>query len=145
MGGALLHIHDVGLLHLDVKPSNIIVAKGRPVLVDFGIARWQTAPRPKGVRGSYPYMAPEECLLQTVTPAADVFGLGVTLYELVTGNLPFPDSQDEETFPQVLQAPSTDARPSSGGANGSGKARVKLPQPRSSRPTKPSYAPCRAA
>ena len=105
VGGALLHIHDVGLLHLDVKPSNIIVAKGRPVLVDFGIARWQTAPRPTGVRGSYPYIAPEECLLQTVTPAADVFGLGVTLYELVTGNLPFPESQDEETFPQVLQAP----------------------------------------
>jgi serine/threonine protein kinase len=107
MGGALLHLHDVGLLHLDVKPSNVIVAKGRPVLVDFGIARWQTDPRPDAPHGTEPYMAPEECLLETVTPAADVFGLGVTLYELLTGSLPFPEEKNEKTYSQVAHRPSS--------------------------------------
>jgi serine/threonine protein kinase len=107
VGGALLHVHNVGLLHLDVKPSNVIVVKGRPVLVDFGIARWQTAPRPASVRGTDRYIAPEECLLETVTPAADVFALGVTLYELLTGSLPFPEEREGEPLPQVLHAPAS--------------------------------------
>ena len=85
IGAALTHVHQRGLLPLDVKPSNIVVVNGRPILFDFGIARWQMAARPKGVRGTDPYIAPEECLLQRITPAADVFGLGVTLYELLTG------------------------------------------------------------
>jgi serine/threonine-protein kinase len=105
VGGALLHVHNVGLLHMDVKPGNVIVVKGRPVLVDFGIARWQAAPRPDRIRGTDPYIAPEECLLETVTPAADVFSLGVTLYELLTGGLPFPEGRKEEPFPQVVHPP----------------------------------------
>lgn len=104
IGGALLHVHRVGLVHLDVKPSNIIVAKGRPVLVDFGIARWRSAPRPKAVQGTHPYVAPEECLMETITPAADVFGLGVTLYELLTGKMPFPHESKKEPYPQILHA-----------------------------------------
>jgi eukaryotic-like serine/threonine-protein kinase len=105
VGAALLHVHKVGLLHMDVKPSNVILVKGRPVLIDFGIARWQTAPRPRSIRGTAPYMAPEECLRGTITPAADVFGLGVTLYELLTGNLPFPEKGKGKELPQVRLAP----------------------------------------
>lgn len=106
LGTALKHVHEAGLLHLDVKPSNVVAIKGRPILCDFGIARWQNAPRPKGVTGTDLYIAPEECLLEGVTPAADVFGLGVTLYQLLTGKLPFPDKREDEPYPQVRQAPS---------------------------------------
>jgi serine/threonine protein kinase len=105
LGTALKHVHETGLLYLDLKPSNAVAVKGRPILCDFGIARWQNAPRAKGVRGTDPYIAPEECLLEEVTPAADVFGLGVTLYQLLTGALPFPDGREGEPYPQVAQAP----------------------------------------
>jgi serine/threonine protein kinase len=106
VGAALGHVHDRGLLHLDVKPSNIVVAHGRAVLCDFGIARWQGATRPQIVTGTEGYLAPEECLREEITPAADVFGLGVTLYELLTGHMPFPESREDEPYPQVLQSPS---------------------------------------
>jgi len=107
VGAALSHVHDRGFLHLDVKPANIVVVNGRPVLCDFGIARWQAAPRPRGVRGTEGYVAPEECRRAKITPAADVFGLGVTLYELLTGRLPFPEKGEGEPYPQTLQPPSS--------------------------------------
>jgi len=56
--------------------------------IDFGIARWQADPRPNRVRGTETHVAPEECLLEEITPAADIFGLGATLFELLTGKLP---------------------------------------------------------
>ncbi len=71
VGAALSHIHGRDLLHLDVKPSNIVVVRGRSILCDFGIARWQAVPRPSGVRGTEGYIAPEECRLEETTPAAD--------------------------------------------------------------------------
>ena len=105
IGAALSHVHDRGLLHLDVKPANIVVVRGRPVLCDFGIARWQKDPRPSGVAGTDGYVAPEECVLAELTPAADIFGLGATLYELLTGKRPFPDRRKGEPYPQILQEP----------------------------------------
>jgi serine/threonine protein kinase len=107
IGAALSHVHDRGLLHLDVKPSNIVVAKRRPVLCDFGIARWQNAPRPNHVGSTPAYAAPEECLLKEITPAADIFSLGVTLFQLLTGNRPFPEQTDDVPYPQILQPPSS--------------------------------------
>ena len=90
VGGALDYMHSKGVLHLDVKPHNVIVAfGGRPVLYDFGSARPVGAPRPSDISGTDPYIAPEECLRESVTSAADVFGLGVTLYEMLTGEVPF--------------------------------------------------------
>jgi serine/threonine protein kinase len=107
IGAALSHAHERGFVHLDIKPANIVVVNGRPVLCDFGIARRLADPRPRSVRGTEGYMAPEVCLLEELTPAADIFGLGVTLYELLTGNMPFPDKSDDEPYPQTLQPPST--------------------------------------
>jgi eukaryotic-like serine/threonine-protein kinase len=107
VGSALSHIHDRGVLHLDVKPSNIVMVNARPILCDFGIARRVTAPRPSGVRGTDGYVAPEECELRQVTPAADIFGLGVTLYELLTGHMPFPKRSESEPYPQTLHPPSS--------------------------------------
>ena len=83
------------------------MVRGRPILCDFGIARWQTAPRPNSVAGTEDYIAPEECQLEEITPAADIFALGVTLYELLTGHLPFPEKREPEVYPQVLQPPSS--------------------------------------
>jgi serine/threonine-protein kinase len=105
MGAALRHIHLKGYLHLDIKPTNIIVARGgRPVLYDFGSAR-QPSERPRLIAGTNPYIAPEECLRATVTPAADVFSLGVTLYETLTGELPFPLGKSRDDFPQTRVEP----------------------------------------
>jgi len=105
IGAALQHVHDKSLLHLDVKPMNVIIARGgRPVLYDFGSAREQNGGRPRMVAGTDPYIAPEECLLRDVTPAADVFGLGVTLYEMLTGALPFALGRKGD-FPQTRSRP----------------------------------------
>jgi serine/threonine protein kinase len=105
LGSALRHIHERGFFHMDVKPPNIIVTHGRPVLVDFGTARHEADPRPDAKIGTAPYMAPEECQLDPITSAADVFGLGVTLFELVTGHLPFPSGTKSEPYMQLTLAP----------------------------------------
>ncbi|TMA72942.1 MAG: serine/threonine protein kinase [Deltaproteobacteria bacterium] len=104
LGAALVHTHERGFVHLDVKPSNVIVVRGRPVLFDFGIACRPTARRLRRPVGTAPYMAPEQCRAGTVTPATDVFGFGVTLYESLTGRLPFPGGS-RRPFPQITVPP----------------------------------------
>jgi serine/threonine protein kinase len=105
LGAALHHVHARGYVHLDVKPHNVIVVHGRPVLFDFGSARRLDLPRPMHVSGTDPYIAPEECLMREITPAADVFGLGVTLYESLTGMRPFPQGTPRKPFPQTEKRP----------------------------------------
>jgi serine/threonine protein kinase len=90
IGSALQHIHRRGFLHMDVKPANIMVtSSGRPVLFDFECSRKRSDPRPRYIEGTDPYMAPEERAKRAVTPQTDIFGLGVTLYEMISGTLPF--------------------------------------------------------
>lgn len=106
IGAALQHVHDTGVVHLDVKPANIIVTpNGLPVLFDFGSARKLNVPRPSEVIGTDGYISPEECSLGKVTPASDVFSLGVVLYEMLTGTLPFEDGTPEHPFPQFTDDP----------------------------------------
>lgn len=105
IGSALAHVHAKGWIHLDVKPVNVILANGRPVLFDFGTVRRIGAP-PRSVHvGTDAYMSPEACALEVVSPASDVFALGVTLYEMLTGDLPFPGGSRADPYPQLALPP----------------------------------------
>jgi serine/threonine protein kinase len=95
-----------GVVHLDVKPSNVIM-DGRPRLIDLSVAcrREQLAALRSPV-GTDPYMAPEQCAVErfgAIGPATDVWGLGATLYEALAGVPPFPP--DGERFPQLRCRP----------------------------------------
>jgi eukaryotic-like serine/threonine-protein kinase len=105
VASALLYMHERDVLHLDVNPSNIIVSHGRPILFDLGTARRERDWGSGRLEGTRYYMAPEQCLRQPLTPATDVFGLGVTLYEMLTGKLPFAFGRRTEDYPQVTADP----------------------------------------
>src|SRR5262249_12098344 len=91
------HRHDV--LHLDLKPENVIIARdGRPRVLDFGLARWadllgDDAP---AIAGTPAYMAPEQWRRDPPSAATDVWALGVILHELVFHRRPFPDGDARE-------------------------------------------------
>jgi serine/threonine protein kinase len=105
LGSALAHMHARDILHLDLKPSNVIVVHGRPVLFDLGTARKRSEWGLPRLEGTQPYMAPEQCLSQSVSAATDVFGLGVTVYEMLTGKLPFRLGSPRRPYPQTEDEP----------------------------------------
>ena len=90
---ALEHIHRVGMVHRDVKPSNVFVADdGRIVLGDFGVVKDPEAMEKTAVGvviGTLAYAAPEQIEGETVDPRTDLFGLGATLYFVLTQQRPF--------------------------------------------------------
>ena len=89
--------HESGLVHRDVKPSNVLItADGTPVLLDFGLARGadddlETLTRSNAQIGTLPYMAPEQLDTDGVDRRTDVYALGITLFEALTGRLPFAE------------------------------------------------------
>jgi eukaryotic-like serine/threonine-protein kinase len=92
LGSALAYLHDRGYLHLDLKPSNVIADAGRAKLLDLSLAR-RPGPIAAGL-GTWHYLSPEQARGDVVGPAADVWGLGATLFETATGEAPFDDDPD---------------------------------------------------
>ena len=91
---ALAALHRQKVVHLDLKPENIILAERGAVLLDFGLARHAELPDLLGEESSVPmgtaaYMSPEQVLGERSDPASDVFALGCILYQLATGEEPF--------------------------------------------------------
>jgi serine/threonine protein kinase len=90
LASALAALHEAGCVHRDVKPSNVMVTpEGRVVLLDFGLASVAALESTLFVAGTPLYMAPEQAANSPATPAADWYSLGVLLFELLTGTLPF--------------------------------------------------------
>lgn len=116
VAAALHYMAEVGMLHLDVKPDNIIMGVP-PRLIDLSIATpLAEAAELRGALGTDAYMPPEQCDPQghpgEISPASDVWGLGATLYHAVVGEVPFPRergagaSDDPDVrFPQLHAEP----------------------------------------
>jgi serine/threonine protein kinase len=118
IASALEAAHEMGLVHRDVKPENILLdQKGTAMLTDFGIAREAMFLRRPGVVqtlaatglpvGTPEYMAPEQLRNGPVDQRADIYGLGAVLYELLTGVVPHQAETPYEVAALVLTAPLT--------------------------------------
>jgi serine/threonine protein kinase len=116
VAAALHYMAETGMVHLDVKPDNIIMGVP-PRLIDLSIATAsEDAATITGALGTDAYMAPEQCDPEghpgEISPASDVWGLGATLYHAVSGALPFPrargagsSADPSARWPQLVRAP----------------------------------------
>lgn len=112
---ALGHAHDRGIVHRDVKPSNIFLPAGhagRCKLLDFGIAHWFSGSRLTGTGmqlGTPSYMSPEQIQgFRDIGPAADVFALGCVFFECLGGQQAYPGNDPVAVFYSILSRPPPD-------------------------------------
>ncbi|MDP2711342.1 MAG: serine/threonine-protein kinase [Solirubrobacteraceae bacterium] len=91
---AIGYLHDEGILHLDLKPSNVIAEAGRAKVIDLSLAR--PPGRMRAGIGTWCYLAPEQARGGEIGPAADAWGIAGVLYEAATGLVPFGEDDDEE-------------------------------------------------
>jgi len=116
VAAGLAYLERAGWVHLDLKPDNLIMGVP-PRIIDLSIARTvERAARTRGILGTDPYMAPEQCGTPEwegrIGPPADVFGLAATLWRAATGAGPFPrergarrSAEPERRFPQLVAPP----------------------------------------
>ncbi|MBX5451787.1 serine/threonine protein kinase [Thermogemmatispora sp.] len=119
LAAALDFAHERGVIHRDVKPANILkTPEGRLLLTDFGLVKIISEERANQVRltgpgapvGTPDYMSPEQVLGQPVDGRADLYSLGVILYQMVTGVAPFRGEAPMQIAAQHLQTPPTSPR-----------------------------------
>ena len=114
---AMDYAHRLGVLHLDLKPANVLLnASGTPLIADFGLARRIDAGHEGGngeISGTPSYMAPEQALLEShpLSASTDIYGLGAVLYECLIGRAPFIGIDAQKVLERVVTetpvAPST--------------------------------------
>ena len=114
IGEALCHAHSLGIIHRDMKPENVMVRKdGFLKLMDFGVAQVVDLERMTvtgQILGSPAYMAPEVLDGRTLDFRSDVFSVGVMLYQMATGSLPFPGKNPHEVLRKVSEGKFADPR-----------------------------------
>lgn len=95
VAAALDHLHARGLIHLDLRPENIVVMPTRQVkLIDFGLAQTGGAVPEVAASGTHPYLAPEQLTGEPVEVTTDVYALGCVVYEMLTATPPFALTND---------------------------------------------------
>src|SRR5262245_37936761 len=114
IGGALAHAHALGIIHRDVKPENVMIRKdGLLKLMDFGIAQVVDLQRMTvtgQLLGSPAYMAPELVEGKPLDFRTDVFSIGIMLYQLATGSLPFSGKNPHEVLRRITEGKFPDPR-----------------------------------
>ena len=105
LGAAVSYLHRHGFLHLDLKPDNVVAEAARAKVIDLSLAR-PPGQAPSGI-GTWCYLAPEQARGGELGPAADVWGIGATLFEAASGEPAFDDHDDHSTG-----GSSVDERPS---------------------------------
>jgi len=108
---ALTRTHALGIIHRDVKPSNILLTEGgTPRLTDFGVAQTHASnlTRTGTLMGTVLYLSPEAFLRQELDARADIWSFGITLFEMLTGQRPYYGEQLHEVMVAVLHAPLPD-------------------------------------